>query len=114
MTIQIPDSPVGDELVAGLKAQRVAFEEKFGRPPGPTDPIFFDPDADTPQMMSMVSVESAMVGAMQTAGISDEYIYAYQHTGLMLTEDNYELMSDEDLAAWDAAIESYRALHGSP
>jgi hypothetical protein len=32
--------------VALLEAQTRRFEEKFGRPPGPDDPLFFDPDAD--------------------------------------------------------------------
>src|SRR5262245_6071291 len=34
-----------------LKRQRQLFIERFGREPGPKDPVFFDPDAegDTPQ-----------------------------------------------------------------
>jgi hypothetical protein len=32
-----------------MQQQLQAFREKFGREPGPDDPIFFDPDADTPQ-----------------------------------------------------------------
>jgi hypothetical protein len=29
-----------------MQQQLQAFREKFGREPGPEDPIFFDPDAD--------------------------------------------------------------------
>jgi hypothetical protein len=31
-----------------LLEQRKAFIDKFGREPGPNDPVFFDPDKDVP------------------------------------------------------------------
>jgi hypothetical protein len=31
-----------------LKKQHETFKEKFGREPGPGDPLFFDPDYDVP------------------------------------------------------------------
>jgi len=34
-----------------LEHQREIFREKFGRDPGPGDPIFFDLNADTPQAL---------------------------------------------------------------
>ena len=37
------------ELARAMKNQLRAFKKKFGREPGPNDPVFFDPDADTPQ-----------------------------------------------------------------
>ena len=37
------------DIVEGLKEQFRRFEEKFGHPPGPDDPIFFDPAADEPR-----------------------------------------------------------------
>jgi hypothetical protein len=37
------------DVHSALLEQRAAFVEKFGREPGPNDPVFFDPDADTPQ-----------------------------------------------------------------
>ena len=40
---------VTPELEEDLKEQRKKFIEKFGREPGSDDPLFFDPDADTPQ-----------------------------------------------------------------
>lgn len=35
-----------------FEQQMEAFVEKFGREPGPNDPIFFDPESDTPQPLS--------------------------------------------------------------
>jgi len=37
------------QLLEVFEEQRQAFRRKFGRDPGPEDPIFFDPDSDTPQ-----------------------------------------------------------------
>ena len=37
------------ELARAMKNQLRAFKKKFGREPGPNDPVFFDPDVDTPQ-----------------------------------------------------------------
>jgi hypothetical protein len=41
--------PLGPEMTEALKEQFRRFEEKFGRPPGPDDPLFFDPSADEPR-----------------------------------------------------------------
>jgi hypothetical protein len=35
-----------------LRQQKQLFKEKFGREPGPDDPVLFDPDADAPQAMN--------------------------------------------------------------
>ena len=35
--------PLPPDIVEGLNEQFRRFEEKFGRPPGQDDPIFFDP-----------------------------------------------------------------------
>ena len=40
--------PINAETEKLLRKQLALFEEKFGRPPSPEDPVFFDPDADTP------------------------------------------------------------------
>jgi putative PIN family toxin of toxin-antitoxin system len=37
------------EVAAAFELQLENFREKFGRDPGPDDPIFFDPDADDPR-----------------------------------------------------------------
>ncbi len=37
------------EVATALESQMERFREKFGRDPGPDDPIFFDPDADSPR-----------------------------------------------------------------
>jgi hypothetical protein len=98
------------EVVEGFQAQRKLFIEKFGREPGADDPIFFDPTKDQPQPMDDYAVRVQIVNAMSVAGIAQEYIYAYQKTGLMPTKANQHLLSKADLEEWDAAIADYNTL----
>lgn len=45
--------PISDEVRTILEQQRELFRQKFGRDPGPGDPIFFDPDMNTPDPIDM-------------------------------------------------------------
>jgi len=99
-----------DEVVEILKRRRDCFREKFRREPGPTDPIFFDPHADTPRPMEMDTLDEAMLDAMAHAGIDPAIVHAWLRTGLLVSEENRHLISAEDLAEWQAAIEEYQEL----
>jgi hypothetical protein len=91
-----------------MQQQLQAFREKFGREPGPDDPIFFDPDADTPQPFRLEKFLEESTEAMVAAGIRPEIIYAHRKTGgLIVTEKNQEKLSAEDIAEWEAAIDEY-------
>ena len=91
-----------------MQQQLQAFREKFGREPGPDDPIFFDPDADTPQPFRLEKFLEESTEAMVAAGIRPEIIYAHRKTGgLIVTEENLEKLSAEDIAEWEAAIDEY-------
>jgi hypothetical protein len=105
-----PEMSLPPEVVEGFQAQRKLFIEKFGREPGADDPIFFDPTKDQPQPMDDYAVRVQIVNAMSVAGIAQEYIYAYQKTGLMPTKANQHLLSKADLEEWDAAIGDYNTL----
>ena len=52
-----------------------------------------------------------MVEDMKAAGMDPAFIYAFEKTGLLVSEQNQHLISDEDLAEWDAAIEEYERKH---
>jgi len=95
------------ELEKVLKKKREAFRQKFGRDPGPEDPVFYDPDADTPQPLDADKIDHLMIEAMVQAGLDAAYIYAYQRTGLLVTEDNIDSLSEQDLAEWQLAIQEY-------
>jgi hypothetical protein len=47
-----PETPVGAKLDEAFDEQIFAFRAKFGRDPGPDDPLIFDPHADEPTPLS--------------------------------------------------------------
>jgi len=102
---------VDPDEMAVLEAQRRRFEEKFGRPPGPGDPMFFDPDADQPQPVSPLGLEAATVGMLEAAGICPAWVYAYQHTGGLLPLPDGSFASARDQAEWDEGISRYLSTH---
>ena len=93
-----------------LEALRREFRERFGRDPGPDDPVFFDPSAEEPRTLdedgeALFIAMSEM--AMRRAGIDPSLIYASRKTGLIVTERNQHLLSDDDRADWIEAIFEY-------
>jgi len=98
------------EVVRALEKQKEAFRQKFGRDPGPGDPVFFDPNADTPQPFDMDEMTAALVEAMAETGVEPARIYAYRKTGLIVTEENLRLLSEQDLAEWKSAIQEYEEM----
>ena len=96
--------PMSDELAQIVEEQRQRFVEQFGREPGPDDHVFFDAPHQE-------HVEHEMVQAMKEAGIDPAKVYAFEKTGRIVSEDNLHLLSDADLAEWQAAIEEYQAKH---
>ena len=97
--------PLPPELAAALEEQKQKFIREHGREPGPGDEVFFD-------LPPFEHVEHEMVEDMKAAGIDPALIYAFEKTGLLVTEANEHLIADKDLAEWEAAIEEYRAKHG--
>lgn len=103
---------MSEEMVIAMEQQKRAFKEKFGREPGPNDPIFFDPNADTPQFMRPGSdVERHLVDVicflMERAGIRKALIHAYRKTGRMVTTDNQHLLSRKEIREWNRAVREY-------
>ena len=94
-----------DQAAAALEAQGRRFEEKSSRPPGPDDPLFFDPGADHPQPVSLPGLETA------TVGICPAWIYAYQHTSGLLPRPDGSFTSRRDQAEWDEVISRYVRVH---
>lgn len=104
---------LNDEATAALKEQQRSFREKFGADPGPEDPIFLDPNADTPQPISEAGLDEMMgriLSAAGKAGVRPELIYAMRKTGRIVTASNQDLLTDDELQEWQDAIEEYLAL----
>jgi hypothetical protein len=92
--------PMTDDVAEVLQVQRQKFVERFGREPGPDDPVFFD-------LPHPEHVEAMMVEDMRAAGIDPAIIFAFEKTGRLVTEDNQHLIPEKDLAEWDAAVREY-------
>ena len=101
---------MNEETHQAMLEQREAFIKKFGRQPGPDDPVFFDPDADTPQPFNSDTYARELAEAMAAAGIDPALIYAAKKTGLLVTEDNRHLIPDEAMEEWAAALREYKEL----
>ena len=104
---------LNDEVTAALDEQKRRFREKFGRDAGPEDPIFFDPDADTPQPISKAGLDEMtgqILSAAGKSGVRPELIYAMRKTGRIVTASNQDLLTDDELQEWQDAIEEYLAL----
>jgi hypothetical protein len=97
------------EVHNALLKQRAAFVEKFGREPGPNDPVFFDPDADTPQPFPRQTYHDGMLEMLRAMGAAPEIIYAFEKTGRIVTAETMPSLTDAELAEWDAAIAEYHA-----
>jgi hypothetical protein len=97
-------------LGQAIMAQAEAFRQKFGREPTEGDPLFFDDDADVPTPISEETLNAQMLEAMRSGGIRPELIYAWQKTGLIATDDNWDLLSKEDQRAWNVAMKEYFAM----
>jgi hypothetical protein len=95
--------PLTDEsrsvLDAALITQRAKFIAKFGREPGPDDPIFFDLDED--------ALRDTTAKAMRESGVHPSLIYAYEETGLLVTTENRRMIPDVELREWDDKVREY-------
>lgn len=90
-----------------LEKLRESFIKKFGREPGPGDPIFFDPDKDVPTPMSEAHgnvMQTDLIRSMFEAGLPPELAFAYSRSGYLISEANFDLVPKEGHAAWNAAV----------
>ena len=58
-----------------------------------------------------IADRSTVCDAMRRAGVEPRFIYAYEQTGLLLTSINKAVNLPEDVARWDAAVETYEQQH---
>jgi len=60
---------IDKELCEAITGQLESFKEKFGREPGPDDPLFFDPDYDMPTPLTEARIKRELVEAARKAGL---------------------------------------------
>jgi hypothetical protein len=107
----VEDIPLTQDIVEELKEQFRRFEEEFGRPPGPDDPILFDPAADEPRPMIDEVIDQHMLEAMHKAKTHPAIIHAYQTTGRLVTKENRKNLTKAQLREWTDAIAEWHRTH---
>lgn len=105
--------PITPELRKVLDEAREAFIQKFGREPGPGDPVFYDPDFNEPAQIDPHKLMAEMVVSMIQADMPLHLIYGYIRTdGLIAAEQNWDLLSEEDRAEWEEAMAEFEQQFG--
>jgi len=101
------DSRHGDQMRKGLAGQQEAFRTRFGRDPGPEDPIFFDPAKDDPTPLGEPQWEAhfeEMAATAAAAGLDPAFIRAWREVGYIVTEANRHLFSVAEVDAYLDAV----------
>lgn len=104
-----PEHPQASEMASTLAALRRDFVERFGREPGPNDPLLVDPDGAVPTPLSADAFD-AMLDRLAD-GVDDPAlrakVRASQDVGYILTEDTLHLFSAYEIDRWDAALDRH-------
>jgi hypothetical protein len=97
------------EVHAALLEQLEAFRKKFGRDPGPGDPVIFDPQEDVPVPISPDAgdVEAEVLAAMQKVDLPPHFAYAYKKTGLIGVEGLIAKWPADRRREWANAVKEY-------
>jgi hypothetical protein len=97
-----------------MQSRRAAFVQRFGRDPGPDDPVFFDPSSDVPTAWDEESVRAALSDAVQVraSGLDPAMIQALLEVGYVVSDETRHLFADEEVAAYEAAYQRHREQRG--
>lgn len=96
------DNPFIDAI---LEEQFRTFRKEFGREPGEGDPVFFDPEKDTPTFFSDEDMNEAFMFLLKDA--PPNIVYAYKKTGRILLDDLRHQYPPDAIAEFGAPIAEY-------
>lgn len=118
--IFLPDGskrvPMSPPMVQLMKLQEQLFRATFNREPRDNDPVFWDHDREHegPKPFNAKKRGKELQKGMLAAGIRPEMAYAAGKTGLIISQSNLHLFTDEQLDEWEDAVEEYkRNQHGN-
>jgi len=101
--------PQAADMADTLDAMRRDFVERFGREPGPADPLLVDPDAAVPTPLSGDAFD-AMLNRLADE-VDDPVVrakvLASKDVGYILTEDTLHLFSVYEIDQWEAALDRH-------
>ncbi len=107
---------IDDTAAEAITEQKRLFREKFGREPGPEDPLFFNPESAVPEFLSIESQDETWRALVQAAGesvMNPALVCAMNKTGRIVSEQNLRFLTDADLQAWNDAVDQYHQMIGS-
>jgi hypothetical protein len=107
-----PASETGRLLTEQLAGLREAFRVKFGREPGPDDPVFFDPEADDPRRLGLAEgaeMWSALARRLAERGVDPAYALGAADVGYLVTDRNRHLFTALEVEAFLDAVERHQA-----
>jgi hypothetical protein len=111
-TIRLPEAEAGADMAALLEERRSAFVGRYGREPGPGDPVFFDADTpeDPPRPWTEAEVREALSrpGVAAELGLEPAVVAALLEVGYIVTDQNAHLFSAEEVRAFKAAVGRHR------
>ena len=85
----------------------VLFCKKFGREPGPDDPVVCDPHAATPQRLTDEKHAHLLADMGSAAGLPPHFVHAMRQTGFIVTESTKSIMPIQKIEQWERAIDEY-------
>ncbi|NEB03771.1 hypothetical protein [Streptomyces sp. SID13726] len=99
------------KLADGMEGLCREFREKFGREPGPDDPLFFDPDADEPMPLSREHFDDMLRDVADRAvehGVDPAFLHAWREVGYVVTEENMSMFTAAEVLTFSRAVARYR------
>jgi hypothetical protein len=101
-------APLQPDVAALFPELQRAFMERHGRRMQPDDLLVGPEDPK-----ELLEFQAKVVKIMREDGIAPSLIYAFEKTGILLTEENRRMMPTSQVEEFEAAVEEYIATHRS-
>src|SRR3954449_9762004 len=95
-----------DAILAVRNRQNV-IRVKFPGDPDFDDVLAFDPESDTHQPAVEEKIRNMMGDTADRMGLGPDIAHAIRKTGLLITDRGKHLLDDDQLSAWNEAIDEY-------
>jgi len=100
----------GAEMGAMLEQWTDDFESRFGRTPGPGDPLFYSDNRDEPTQMTegeLAASFNEFFDHAVKAGVPIPFMEAWRELGYAIVPQNVHLFSRREVTDFYAAIERF-------
>lgn len=96
--------PISEEIRSGIADHVGHLHEFYERELRPDDLLFPPEDPDD-------SLDE-MIAVMKKAGVDPAFIYAFQKTDRIVTEQNKQFLTDSEIREWDNAVREFHHKQG--